>query len=137
MAFEELIRRTKAHQREIGVATLHISMHGNENGIGLTSSEFVNWADFASQLKNFSRELGTIKIPQVNLEVVPITLNFSSCYGAHANKINDFVSKDDSLFLHVLGPNQPVACEDSLLPFPRSIIMRLVITFAPWKQTEE
>lgn len=93
------------------------SMHGNANGVGLTSGEFVSWEKFAEELKKMASALGQITIPHVNLKFCPIGLHFSACDGVNAHKIDNFAGENEALFIHVLGPNKAVAWDDSLIGF--------------------
>lgn len=115
-SFKLLIERTKARQEELGAVTLHFSMHGNEDGVGLTSGQFVTWEALAQYLIKFKNELGTINLPN-GINYTPITLNFSVCHGAFAKKVNDYCAENESLYMHVLGSNDPIAWNDSLVSF--------------------
>lgn len=116
-SFETLTARIKERQADYGAVNLHISMHGNADGVALTSGEFVSWAKFADELKKMAIALGQITIPQANLKFCPIGLHFSACDGVNAHKIDNFSDQNEALFIHVLGPNKPVAWDDSLVGF--------------------
>jgi hypothetical protein len=116
-SFQTLTAKIKERQADYGAVNLHISMHGNANGVGLTSGEFVSWEKFAEELKKMASVLGQITIPQVNLKFCPIGLHFSACDGVNAHKIDNFADENEALFIHVLGPNKAVAWDDSLIAF--------------------
>lgn len=117
-SFELLITRTKKTQSELGAVTLHISMHGNKDGLGLTSGEFLTWEAFSEELKKFRTHLGQIKIEEpVNIKIAPIILHFSSCEGFNGHKIDEYADEDETLYLHVLGPTIQVSWNDSLIAY--------------------
>lgn len=116
-AFDMFISRIKKNQKSIGAAMLHISMHGNEDGLGLTSGDFVSWESLAGHLKKFRDNLGFINMPGFQIKISPIALHFSSCEGFNGCKVNDYSDEDETLFAHVIGPTESVAWSDSLVAF--------------------
>lgn len=45
-SFDLLIDRVLNSPKELGAINLHISMHGNQDGVGLTSGDFISWEAF-------------------------------------------------------------------------------------------
>ena len=91
-------------------------MHGNEEGIGLTSGEFVSWDLLAQELIKFKNQHTLISIPN-GIHISPVALSFSSCEGYNGHKINDFSEENESLYMHIIGPITPVDWHDSLVAF--------------------
>jgi hypothetical protein len=90
---------------------IHFSSHGNEDGLGLTSGEFLPW----DQLRWLLIELGK-STPYLNAEGNFIShIAFSSCMGSYARRI--FSPKPPQPCFAIVGPDQPVEWADALTAF--------------------
>ena len=96
---------------------IHISAHGNVNGIGLTSGEFIDWATFAVKVDWINELIGKLpKIPKKNpIEISPMNYCFSTCMGYNAFKTQGEALENK--FSSIIGPTESVDWSDSLLAF--------------------
>jgi hypothetical protein len=96
---------------------IHISAHGNEKGIGLTSGEFIEWAAFALKVDRINELIGKLpKTPKKNpIEISPMNYCFSTCKGYNAFKIQGEALENK--FSSIIGPTESVDWSDSLLAF--------------------
>jgi hypothetical protein len=108
--FQEVLRQIAEEvvviRKTIGAVTLHLSMHGNEHCIGLTSNEKVYWEQLAGMLREFMYTITPMY--QKGWKTSPVTICFSSCEGLHATAVNNFAEPDESLFQFLVGPVSPV-----------------------------
>lgn len=116
-AINQIIEKTRDNKKYIGAVTIHISMHGNTEGLRLTSDEIISWEMFAIELVKFKDTHSLISLPDGIHKISPIALSFSSCEGYNGYKINDFSKENESLFMHIIGPIIPVSWVDSLIAF--------------------
>ncbi|MEZ0574512.1 hypothetical protein [Halodesulfovibrio aestuarii] len=72
-ALEELVLRKKLQGGVNPYPIIHLSMHGNKTGIGLTSGEYVSWSELQKLLEPFKKLLGEAPV-----------LCMGSCEGMHA-----------------------------------------------------
>ncbi|WP_283689930.1 hypothetical protein ACSW9I_06125 [Clostridium perfringens] len=90
---------------------IHISCHGNEECIGLTNNEFINWSTLEKYLS----------IVNVCFEeadpVSPIILSMSSCCGLNAIKSDWVKNHESSPFSFVLGHENEIPWDDALIAF--------------------
>lgn len=105
---------TKTISGGLGHVIIHVSMHGNGEGIGLTSGDFISWKEFAEILKDFNETLGYIDFGG-GLKCSRIAINMSSCKGFNAKTINKYSM--ESLYTTLVGPTESVNWSDSLLAF--------------------
>lgn len=98
----------------LGHVIMHISMHGNSDGLGLTNEEFISWKEFAVILSDFNTKLGYIDFGN-GFKCSPIAINMSSCKGFNAKAINEYST--ESLYSTLVGPIESVNWSDSLLAF--------------------
>lgn len=96
---------------------IHISAHGNENGIELTSGEFVNWEQFAIKADLLNDLIGKIQpIPEKPyIKISPINYCFSTCKGYNAYKIQGEV--EENKFSAIIGPTETIDWSDSLVAY--------------------
>lgn len=96
---------------------IHTSAHGNEDGIVLTSGEFISWEDFTKKVERLNVLTGKIQpIPdKPHIEVSPINYCFSTCKGHNAYKIQG--KAKENKFSSIIGPTDSVEWSDSLLAF--------------------
>jgi hypothetical protein len=90
----------------------HFSAHGNENGIGLMSGEFLTWEILRELLLDAARTTGHFS-PDESDALVEVTL--STCMGAYARKMFDYGSPYPCV--GIVGPERKVDWEDSLTAF--------------------
>jgi len=90
---------------------LHISCHGNEDGIGLTDGGFFAWDELHPVLLNFARQ-GLAY--QEEAKVSSIILCMSTCSGLAARKIGE---KQDRPFMTLVAPCQSVLWSDCIASF--------------------
>ncbi len=96
----------------LAAVTVHMSMHGNDDGIGLTSGEFVDWKDLAN-LWRILFAVAFIPIRVNGLRFCPLTLCFSTCHGLNAERINNYTAEDESLFQYIVGPVDAVTWDQA------------------------
>ena len=96
---------------------IHISAHGNEYRIALTSSEFIDWNLFTNKVDRLNELTGKVKpIPEKPyIEISPIDYCFSTCKGYNAYKIQG--EAKENKFSSAIGPTESVDWSDSLLAF--------------------
>lgn len=122
-AFRRIINdtRTETHikpgqmpRKTIVVPCFHFSAHGNADGIGLTSGEFLSWAELRSLLLDYALATGRVsendKLPFAAQEVV-----FSACEGLNARKM--FGLGQPYPCVAIIGPTVPVLWSDALTAF--------------------
>jgi hypothetical protein len=90
---------------------LHISAHGNTNGIALTDQEFIPWDELHLHLLAFSRQ--SLTFYEV-AKVSSIVLCMSSCVGLAAASMGN---KPERPFMTLVAPNRDVLWSDSLVSF--------------------
>lgn len=122
-AFRRIIRETRTRanivpgqqvRKTLIVPNFHFSAHGNAEGIGLTSGEFLTWAELRSALLEYARTTGLVsdgdKVPVAAMEVV-----FSACEGLNARKMFGFGKPFPCVV--VVGPTVPVTWPEALTAF--------------------
>ncbi|MCW4001535.1 MAG: hypothetical protein NWE93_14995 [Candidatus Bathyarchaeota archaeon] len=96
---------------------IHISAHGNRDGIILTDNTFIDWDRMRQYIDKINVEIGFIKPipskPKFNVSV--LNLCFSTCEGINANKIQGDLS--DNKYVCLVGPSTSVDWSDSLIAF--------------------
>jgi len=101
---------------KLGSVTLHFSMHGNEDGIGLTSGEFLEWRDLYQSIKSFNDNIGYGDVNWAPGKKYGFAnLSFSVCHGFNAIAMRQF--GEASPYITVLGPTRDVEWSDSLIAF--------------------
>ena len=91
--------------------TVHISAHGNVEGIGLTDGTLLTWAELREALLEFARASGRLSPGGVGL----VDLCMSTCEGAHAAKMFDIGAPYPCF--GIVGPTAKVAWTDSLVAY--------------------
>ena len=95
----------------IVVPHVHISAHGNGEGVALTNGERVGWADLRQLLLGFARATDRFSTGGMAL----LELCMSSCEGANARKMFDLGPPHPCA--GIVGPRKPVTWSDSLVAF--------------------
>jgi hypothetical protein len=95
---------------------IHISAHGNEDGIGLTNGEFLSWQEIRIELEKINQKIGYVMhVGDHSKEISRIVLCFSSCKGFNATKIYNNINPCP--FQCVVGPKEDVLWSDALTAF--------------------
>ncbi len=113
--FADVAAQINGSKDEHADVALHFSMHGNKDGLGLMSGQFLNWLQFAKLVVDFVSEVGTFKHPTSGKRFCPVKLHFSVCYGFNAKALKELSSVD--LYWSLVGPTEPVNWSDSLIAF--------------------
>ncbi len=95
----------------IFVPYFHFSAHGNDDGLGLTSGEFLSWAHLNNLLIDFARATGYMSSKDVGL----FSVTLSACKGANARKM--FSMSGTQPCTAIVGPTHDVSWSDSLTAF--------------------
>ena len=90
---------------------LHISCHGNEKGITLTSKESILWGELRNMLIEFAKDANAY---HNTAKISTIILCMSSCFGLNAKAM---AKNEGSPFLSLIAPTQKVSWSDSLASF--------------------
>lgn len=104
----------KATGQDLGGIILHLSMHGNNTGIGLTNGEFIYWKEFYAIFDDLNLRLGYIILPN-NVRVSKFDIYMSSCEGFNAQVIKEY--SEYPLYTSLIGPVTSVNWSDSLIAF--------------------
>lgn len=104
----------KKEIKKYGAITLHFSMHGNQNGIGLTSGEFLDWNSLYLIIKDFNDVLGYITLPNGKM-LAPVNLHFSVCQGFCAIAIKNIGV--EAPYQSLIAPTVAVNWADSIMAF--------------------
>jgi hypothetical protein len=102
---------TLQRQQDEQQIALHISCHGNKDGIGLTSGEFMDWAELRDILVNFAEEALAY---HEAAKISSIVLCMSSCFGLAASSMNEHESRP---FMSLVAPNTSALWSDCLISF--------------------
>lgn len=95
---------------------IHISAHGDEDGIQLTNGELVNWQDFEIELAKINQKIGFLfGLNEYSDFVSRIVLCFSACKGFNGYKI--WNSNQPCPYQCIIGPVVDVDWSDSLTAF--------------------
>ena len=90
---------------------LHISCHGNNDGIALTSDEFIAWSELGPMLVGFARDALVYHAPA---HLSSVILCMSACSGLAAAQMGQHEARP---FMSLVAPNQPVLWSDCLVSF--------------------
>ena len=95
---------------------IHISAHGDEDGIELSDGEYFDWCDFEECLSNINKKIGNVMLgPGLPSTVSRITLCFSACKGYNSFKIH--TENTVCPFQATIGPTDDIEWADSLTAF--------------------
>jgi hypothetical protein len=94
----------------VPLVIIHLSMHGNEDGIGLTSGQSLSWDDLRDKLMMFANRANL-----VTQEKALLVLCFATCFGLSGRKMNEGRSK--SCFLALVGAREKINLPDALTAF--------------------
>lgn len=111
---DRIYQDIKKQEKELGGIVIHFSMHGNKDGVGLTSGEFIDWNHFFKIFDEFNGRLGYIELPN-GITTSKISIYMSSCEGYNAHVIRDF--SEYPLYTSLVGPTTSVNWSDSLIAF--------------------
>ncbi|WP_153007068.1 hypothetical protein [Sphingomonas sanguinis] len=94
---------------------VHISAHGDEDGILLTDGDIIFWESLTRKLSELHELVGPIKLnPPLPAEVPRTNLSLSSC--AAFTNYKKYLSKD-SPFLIMMGPTRDIGWCQALIGF--------------------
>ena len=94
---------------------LHISAHGNEEGIFLTDGSSLDWKQLVDIVAPVNTRLASFfNKPGTDLEY-PLVVVLSSCMGLHGFKMT--LNKDDIPFRGIFGPEENVSWMESSLAY--------------------
>jgi len=85
-AIKNITTSLKTKTKALACVHLHLSMHGNSLGVGLTSGELITWHALADQLYSIAKEIGVLRT-HGNM-YFPFALSFSTCHGIEGVGIN-------------------------------------------------
>lgn len=116
-AFARIIQDVNRKDNILGVVDLHFSMHGNKNGIALTSGEFYTWDVLQELIRWFNEKVGYVwdEMLSPGMKYGAARLNFSVCEGYHCKLMT--TSKPIMPYTAILGPEMPVKWSTSLVAF--------------------
>lgn len=106
----KFLRRAIEDASGNGYSVFHLSCHGDENGIQLADSDFIDWLTLARMLRDFANE--------------DRCLVMASCNGGHYG-LTKALRKTRSIFGYVLGSLSKVGFVDSALAW--SVLYRDII----------
>ena len=114
--FKRIAADISRPEHKLGSVILHFSMHGNEDGIGLTSGEFLEWRELYQSIKSFNDSIGYGEVNWAPGKKYGFAnLSFSVCHGFNAIAMKQF--GEASPYITVLGPTRDVEWSDSLIAF--------------------
>ncbi len=90
----------------IKVPVLHISTHGNNEGIQFMDGRFLNWKDFGSLLLPINKKC---------MQYLGVCM--SVCCGAYAEDAAKVLSISNCPYLYLVGPIKTIGWADALLAF--------------------
>ncbi|MBL7717695.1 MAG: hypothetical protein JNL72_02575 [Flavipsychrobacter sp.] len=116
LAFHRIILDINQKDNRLGVVDLHFSMHGNSQGLGLSSGQLIEWQALAPILNDFNNKVGYMEIEMApGKKYGSANLNFSVCHGFNATLMKEY--SEHSPFTTILGPIHEVNWSDSLMAF--------------------
>lgn len=96
---------------------LHFSAHGNEDGIGLTNGDFIDWNMLRDKFDYLNSKIGMVKTdpndPKSEISILHVCL--SVCKGFYGKVIQG--SLNESKYVVLIGPVEAVDWSDSLIAF--------------------
>jgi hypothetical protein len=104
---------------------LHLSMHGNKNGISLTDNTFLPWADLQAMLT-----------PLNNFLKGELLICISSCFGSYGCEMAMNEDKDEP-FWALVGNNYTVSWEDAAVAYVTFYHLLFKNTLAEESQVRE
>lgn len=114
LAITKIAQEVKENIKSYGAITLHFSMHGNENGIGFTNEESLNWSGLYSIMKTFNDTIGYIDLPGCK-KIPPVSLSLSVCKGFSATAMKEIGTV--APYQSLVGPTCAVNWADSIMAF--------------------
>jgi hypothetical protein len=102
---ERLIQAIHEFESDRRKPILHLSMHGNEQGVGLTDSSFLSWSDLQRELQ-----------PLLNAMQGGLLICMSSCFGSSGCRIAMHDSKDHP-FWALVGNSSSVEWSDAAIAY--------------------
>ena len=112
--FDSILDQLGPHitNNDLRFPMVHFSAHGNEQGIGLTSGEFVNWTSLSTTLVSAANE---IQLLDPTDQMAMWLLSFSTCKGAHARQL--LSTGTPSPCCGLVGPTVNVTWQDGLTAY--------------------
>ena len=96
---------------------IHVSAHGDEDGIQLTNDDLIDWVDIATLLEKINLAIEFVPhFTEYSNDVSRIVLCFSACKGFNAFKIWNQTNKKCP-YQCVVGPGTDIDWSDSLTAF--------------------
>tara|TARA_R110001592_G_C12867817_1_gene723458 strand:+ start:71 stop:718 length:648 start_codon:yes stop_codon:yes gene_type:complete len=95
----------------------HFSAHGNEQGIGLTNGDFLDWNNLREKIDYINSKLTMIRPNPENpsFEISFLNICFSVCKGFYGHKIQGKLKENK--YTSLIGPIDAVDWSDSLIAF--------------------
>lgn len=90
---------------------IHISAHGDKNGIYLTNNDFLSWEYLSQKTNEINNIIGRVERHNISI----INYCFSTCEGYYAYKMQDYF--EDNLYTATIGPIEKVDWSDSLIAY--------------------
>lgn len=90
---------------------LHVSCHGNEDGVGLTDEDFISWDELRKILIEFARE--AMAYHEAG-KISSVLLCMSACSGLSAQKM---ATIEENPFMSLVAPSQEALWSDCLTSF--------------------
>ena len=104
----------KRQYGKIPVPYIHLSLHGNEDGVGLSNGNIVTWKDLRIILMKMNHKVKFCKYDDKT--VSRFSLSMSACKGIHA--YNMFRTNEElNPFWTLVGPISDIEWADSLIAF--------------------
>jgi len=115
-AFYRIGNDISTSNQDLGSVTIHFSMHGNKDGIELTSGEFMEWQELHQNIKSLNDSIGYGEVKWAPGKKYGFAnLSFSVCHGYNAIAMKAY--GEESPYTTVLGPTRAVNWSDSLIAF--------------------
>ena len=111
---KQISSEVKENIKGYGAITLHFSMHGNDQGIGFTNGDFLDWKNLYKIIKDFNDDVGYITLPG-GRKLAPINLHFSVCKGFNAIAIKHMGV--EAPYQSLVAPTVAVNWADSIMAF--------------------
>lgn len=115
-AFDEcvnrMVKQTKLNPSigQFPMVYIHLSMHGNQSEVCLTSGERLTWNELAGKLTDYSGRAGLI-VDNVCMQ----TVCFSSCNGLFGAKMAE--KRKPAPYFSIVGSRKSISWQDALTAF--------------------
>lgn len=123
-AFKDIAQDVNKNKEGNVWIAIHLSLHGNKQGIGLTDGTVINWKHFSEiWMKYFTNEVGYFTNPINSQRFCPVYLCLSVCEGMAAKEMRNYSTSVP--YFSLVAPTIPINWSDSLMAF--SILYHTVI----------